>query len=93
MTLDKFDQVRHLEVYEPRWHDKKALLACYKVDDAKTDHIKITFPKSKAMAGDWYVSRKVARKFKKQSNGVIMCYVVPLEKLEPLEISERSRYE
>lgn len=90
MILDKFDQVLPMQVWNPRWHDKTVLLAAYKVDKSKTDHIKVTFPKSNAMKGDWYISVKAVRKFPLESNGTIQCYVVPLKELEPLEIRIRS---
>lgn len=97
MKLDKYDQVATLEVWEPRWHKergkKHVLLACYKVDGAKTDHLKIVFTKSKAMQGDWYLSRKAARRYKKESNSAILCYAVPLDRLQPLEVSKRSIHE
>lgn len=94
MILSKLDPVIELSIWNPRWHKergkKHVLLACYKVDNAQTDHLKIVFTKSEAMKGDWYISRKKARRYKKESNGTIMCYAVPLDALEPLEINEKD---
>jgi hypothetical protein len=90
MQLQRFDQIAHFQVWNPRWHDKKVLIACYKIDNAKTEHIKVTFPKSHAMSGDWYIARSKVKRCKKESNGTIMCYVVALGKLEPLEINQKD---
>lgn len=90
MTLGRFDQLAVFDIWQPRWHDKTVLLACHKVDNAKTIHLKIKFTKAKSMAGDWYVNKKVVQKCKKETNGTIMTYVVPLDKLQPLEINERD---
>lgn len=90
--LDFFDQLAHFQVWNPKWSTKQVLIACYKVDNAKTDHIKITFPKSNAMKGDWYASRAMIRKCPTQNNGVILCYMVDLDKLEKLVIRARSQY-
>lgn len=94
MVIDKYDQIATLNIWEPRWHKERGkrhvLLACYKVDNARTDHLRIRFTKSEAMKGDWYISRKRAKRFKKDTNGTILCYAVPLDVLEPLEISKHS---
>jgi len=89
-VLGKFDQLAVFDIWQPRWHDKTVLLACHKADNAKTKHFKIKFTKAKSMAGDWYVSKDIVKKCKKESNGTIMTYVVPLDKLQPLEIKQHD---
>jgi hypothetical protein len=93
-VLDPMDQVVEFEIWNPRWHKERGkshvFLAKDKVDRARTEHLKIVFTKSKAMEGDWYVSRTVARRHKVESNGVIPCYAVQLDKLVPLKIRERT---
>lgn len=81
MTLSRLTPTQKLEVLQPRWHDRKALLATYKVGT----HNEVTFPKSPTLPGSYYVSGAVATKYPKESNGRIMCYAVPLDEFEPLE--------
>ena len=38
----------------------------------------------------YYVSGKTIKKHRKEINGRIMCYAVPLDELEPLGLSENS---
>lgn len=90
VLLGKFDQVVPFDIWAPRYSTKDVLLACHKVDNTKTKHFKVTFSKAKSMAGDWYVSKEVVKKCKKETNGTIMTYVVPLDKLQPLKIKQHD---
>lgn len=81
--------MRNIPVWEPRWHDRRALIATYKVGENN----RITFPKTKSMPDAYYLSGKTIRQFKKESNGTIDCYCVPLDKLEPLEITPHCIHE
>lgn len=94
MLLDKATQFRKITIWEPRWHDKKVLIASRKVGE----HNKIIFtgvPGETNYMGDkpYYLSGQTIKKCKKESNGTIDCYVVPLDKLEPLELTQHSIYE
>lgn len=87
MLLGKFTQFRYFEIWEPRFHDKVVLLAKYKVGE----HNKIVFTKAPSMGTEpYYVSGATVKKCKLETNGAIKCYAVPINKLEPLEITERD---
>lgn len=90
-VLNKFDQVRYIDdVWHPRYSTKDLLVARWKIDKAKTDHIKFNFPKANSMKGDWYANRKQIKKCKKFINNGLVCYVVPLSMLEELTVNERD---
>jgi hypothetical protein len=75
-------QMAFFQIFEPRWHDRKVLLAAHKVGT----HNKIKFTRAKSLGvKPYYVSGAKVKKFKKESNGTIDCYSVPLSDLEPLE--------
>ena len=65
-----------LEIWEPRWHDRKVLIAVYKV--ANENVIKIT---KGAAKGKYKMSGIAVRSYPKETNGRIPCYAVPLDKL------------
>jgi len=87
MLLSKFTSCNYFEIFAPRYRDKTVLLACHRVGE----HNKIVFTKAPSLGTDpYYASAKTIKKCKKESNGSIMCYVVPLDELQPLEINERD---
>lgn len=90
MVLDKYTQMSYFEIWQPRYHDKTVLLAARKVGT----HNKILFTKAPSMGNTpYYIAGNIVKKCTQESNGKIMCYVVSIEKLEPLEITERSHHE
>lgn len=88
MILDKWTQCSYFEIWRPRYHGvKTVMLADYKVGT----HNKIVFTKAKDMGtSPYYISGARAKKFKKETNGKIDCYAVPVSELEPLEFDEKS---
>ncbi len=87
MVFDRFTQFRFFEIWQPRWRDKVVLLAKHKIGE----HNKIVFTKAPSMGTEpYYISGKEARRFKTETNGTLDCLVVPLSKLQPLEISKES---
>lgn len=85
MKLPKYTQFKCFDIWQPRFHDRTVLLADYKVGE----HNKIIFTKAPSMGTEpYYVSGTTVKKCKKESNGKINCYVVPVSELEPLEIEE-----
>jgi hypothetical protein len=75
-------QFKCFEIWQPRYKDNTVLLACHKVGE----HNKVTFTKAKHLGTDpYYVSGKVVKKYKKEDNGKIAVYSVPMDELEPLE--------
>lgn len=90
MKLDRLTPFHYFEIWEPVYSKKAVLLACHKVGT----HNKVVFTKAPSMGEEpYYVSGKDVRKCKKESNGRINCYIVPLDKLQPLELSVNSEFE
>jgi len=93
MRIGRFTVVQKFEIWSPRWHDmwvngekKKSpviLLNKHKVGF----HNEIVFTKTKAerFKGSWYITGEHAKQFNIGSNGVIECYEIPFDALEPLE--------
>lgn len=94
MMLCKHIPMKTIYIWEPRWRDRRVLLATYKVGE----HNKIVFSgnpvtKNNSMGTEpFYISGKKARKFKKEDNGTISVYSIPLDVFEPLEIKERCEH-
>jgi hypothetical protein len=81
--------MKPLEIWQPRYRDKRVLLACHKVGE----HNKIIFTKAPSMGTDpYYITGKKVKQFKKESNGTIDVYSVPLSELQPLEYQERCEH-
>lgn len=84
MKLPKMTQFKFFDIWQPRYHDKKVLLAAHKVGE----HNKIVFSKAPSMGTEpYYISGKEAKKHPKESNGRIECYAVPVSAIEPLELT------
>lgn len=91
-VICKHTQMRAFSILSPRWHDRRVLLASNRVGE----HNKILFTgKDGASMGTapYYISGKSAKRFKKESNSTIMCYSIPLDELQPLEIAEHCIHE
>ncbi len=86
MIIDKLTPLKDIVIWQPRWHDKRVLIACHKVGE----HNRITFTKAPTYPDVYYLSGKTIKKYKKESNGTIDCYSVPLSELEPLEINQKD---
>ena len=68
-----------IEIWQPRWKDRKVLIACHKVRDGKNY---IRFTKAKSLPGLYSVDGEVIRSSEQCTNGRIMCYAVPLSELK-----------
>jgi hypothetical protein len=87
MQLNKFDPVSYFEIWSRRFHDNKVLLAAHKVGVNN----KIVFTKDPTLGTEpYYLSGKTIKKYKKESNGKIMVYAVPIEELQLLEINMKD---
>lgn len=85
MITSKQSPLNTIEIWQPRYKDRKVLIACYKA----REHNKIVFTKAKHLAGqEFYISGKSLRGYIVEDNGKIPCYAVPLDDLEPLEYKE-----
>lgn len=89
MRLCKHQGAKSFDIWNPRWHDKRVLMAVHKV----SDHNRVVFSKSKALKGEFYISGKIVKRYKKENNGKIECFSVPLDKFEPLEIKAHCEHE
>ena len=86
MKLARLTPVIEFEIWNPRWHDRVALIANFRIGT----HNKITFPKAPTLAGEWYISGEKARTYPLENmptkNGSTLAVrAVPLADLEPLE--------
>jgi hypothetical protein len=68
-----------IEIWQPRWHDRKVLIATFKVDPG--DNV-VIFTKTKSLPGRFHISAEKIRQCPVESNGRIDCYAVPLSYLE-----------
>ncbi len=68
-----------IEIWNPRWWDRKVLIAKYKVKDGDNE---IVFTKAKTLKGKTFIiSGDDIRKCPLETNGKIPCYAVPLDDL------------
>ena len=82
MKLARTTPAQKIEIWAPRYKDKKILIAVRKVGT----HNEVTFTKAPHLMGTtWYLSGETIRECPVDSNGTIPCYAVPVDKLEPLE--------
>ena len=71
-----------IQVWEPRYHDRKVLVAAHKVRKGM-NIIKIKHPnKIGAYDGRYRMSAIAIKSYPLESNGVINCYALPIDKLE-----------
>lgn len=85
--FDPATSFHYFEIWSPRYHDGTVLLAKRKVGT----HNKVVFTKAPSMGTDpYYVSGAVVKKCKKMFNNKLECYIVPLDKLSPLELNDNS---
>ncbi len=69
-----------MDIWSPRYHDNKVLLAKYKVHDGIN---KIVFTKARHLTGkSFYITGEEIRKHKLENNGRIPCYAVPFDLLK-----------
>lgn len=80
MILDRLTPVNKIEIWQPRYKDRVALIAKFKVGT----HNEVIFTKAKHMMDNsWYVSGSTVIKHPLETNGKIPCYAVPIDELEP----------
>lgn len=83
---------KSFNIWSPRWRDRRVLLASHKIGE----HNKIYFTgKDGASMGTdpYYISGKIAKKYKQESNGTIQCRSIPLDELKPLELTNKCIHE
>lgn len=69
-------------IWAPRWHDRKVLIAKYKVA-SNAVYQEITF-KTKSLPHRYRILTSIVTSSPLTSNGRIPCYQVPLEDLIPI---------
>lgn len=84
MVVSKHKPLNKIEIWKPRYHDNKVLIAAYKLRGEN----EIVFTRAKHLAGmSFYVDAATVQSCPTTSNGSISCYEVPFDKLTPLERS------
>lgn len=81
-------------VWEPRYSTRDFIVD-QRIKKFKPPHLKVRFSKvndTNEWAGDWAISKKEAGRRKFNNNG-LECYVISLDKLEPIELQERCEHE
>lgn len=68
-----------IEIWAPRWHDRKVLIAKYKVCNGKNV---IIFTKGTLKGKKFYIMGSDLVKHTLETNGTISCYAVPLDDLK-----------
>lgn len=86
MVLGKWTPKSKIAIWHPRYHDQRVLINPAKV----AEHNHIVFSKAPSLPGDYYLSGKTIRKYKKESNGTIDCWSVPVRELRPLQIDDKD---
>lgn len=86
MILSRLTPAVRFTVFNPRWHDRKALLMDFRIGT----HNEITFPKANSLPGSYYISGKQANTYpttqmKTKTGQHVTMRVVPLDELESLE--------
>lgn len=81
MKLSDTTSANLLLIKQPRWKDRVALLAKYKIGT----HNIVRFTETPSMTQDYYISGEAVRQHPLTSNGKIECYQVPLTDLDYLE--------
>lgn len=79
--LDRLTACSTIEIWQPRWKDKKVLIAKYKV----ATHNQIKFTKTKSLPDTYYLSGATIQSYPLSTNGRIECYEVPMSELKLLE--------
>lgn len=73
-----------IEIWSPRWHDRKALVAKYKVGEVND----IVFTKASQLRGKKYrLTRQDIVSCPMETNGKIECFAVPLDTLLEKEVA------
>ena len=68
-----------IEIWSPRWHDRKVLIAKYKVGVNN----EIVFTRAKNLSGITFTIRGAdVERFPIETNGTIPCYAVDFDALE-----------
>lgn len=81
MQLSRLTPCQDIVIWQPRWRDKRVLVAAHNVGT----HNQITFTKAPTYPDTYYASGDVIRDCPLDTNGKINCYAVPIDRLEILE--------
>ncbi len=82
MKLARTTPCQRIEIWAPRYKDRKVLIARHKVGT----HNEIIFTKAKHLMGQsYYLAGEKIRSYPMDTNGTLDCYAVPVDELEVLE--------
>ena len=76
-----------IEIWEPRWRDRKVLIACHKISTGRN---LIRFTKAKSLPYIYEVDGKEVMSCPVETNGRIDCYSVPLAFLKVAKIQMKG---
>lgn len=79
--LSRMTPANKIEIWQPRWKDRVVLIAKHKVGL----HNDIVFTKAKSLPNHYYLSGEDIRQSPTDTNGKLVCYAVPMDKLKILE--------
>lgn len=86
LKIEPHINLNTISIWEPRWHDRTVLISTARVKE----HNRIVFTKAKSLEGkEFFISWNKLKTYKKESNGKIMCYVVPLDDLKEMRQERR----
>lgn len=89
--------MKKIEIWEPRYRDKKALIGDWHVSN-KMEHYKIVFTGGKRADGSlrypnpFYIDRKTIRKYPKKQNGGGQVRIVPMGELKDLVLNDKCEH-
>ena len=84
MTISRTTALNKIEIWQPRYKDRKVLISTYKVGNQNS----IIFTKAKHLLyKEYYITGEEIRKCTLETNGTISCYAVPMDKLQLIERS------
>ena len=69
------------DIWQPRWHDRKVLIAKHKVVSNVTTHV-IQFSKAPTLPHEYHIPTAQLSKYPVETNGTVPCYCVPLNDFE-----------
>lgn len=72
-----------IKIWQPRWHDRKVLVAKYQVFVGVPEQV-IIFTKTKSLPGRYVMRTQELVKYPLETNGKVPCHAVPLADFKEL---------
>jgi hypothetical protein len=81
VILKRLTPANKIAIWQPRWKDRKVLIAKFRVGT----HNEVVFTKTKSLPSVYYLSGETIRRYPLENNGKILCHAVDMNELEILE--------